>query len=452
MQPSKVSWHDWPPEQKENFLRQLRLRRTTSAGLSTYSPRGACDVLQRDRSGEVLISGPAGTGKSRACLEKLHRLSIENPRARSLIVRKTRESLSESALFTYEAWVLGPDNPIAKGPNRRLRAVYRYPNGSEIVVGGLDKPSKLMSTEYDLIYVQEAIELLENDWESLTTRLRNNIVPFQQILADTNPSAPSHWLKRRADAGKTTLLESTHHENPNLWDDENGVWTEQGLVYLARLAALTGARKERYYAGRWVQAEGLIYEGWDPSTHLVDEFVVPASWDRFRTIDFGFTNPAVCQWWALDGDGRMFLYRELYHAQWTAKALALRVAELSGSETFLATICDHDAGERATLEENGIKSMPAEKDVTAGINHVMERLVLAGDKRPRLYVMRGACVEIDQALNDRKLPYSTEQEFDSYVWQDKSKKEQPVKEHDHGLDALRYAVMYADGPRGVLFS
>jgi phage terminase large subunit len=86
--------------------------------------------------------------------------------------------------------VLPAGSPIAAGASRRMRQAYHYPNGSEVVLGGLDKPSKVMSTEYDGIYVQEAIELYENDWESLTTRLRNGVVPFQQLIADTNPDAP----------------------------------------------------------------------------------------------------------------------------------------------------------------------------------------------------------------------------------------------------------------------
>jgi len=41
---------------------------------------------------------------------------------------------------------------------------YTYPNGSTIVLGGLDKESRIMSTQYDVIYVQEAIELTEAEW------------------------------------------------------------------------------------------------------------------------------------------------------------------------------------------------------------------------------------------------------------------------------------------------
>ena len=50
------------------------------------------------------------------------------------------------------------------------------------MAGGLDKVSKIMSAEYDVIYVQEATELLEDEWEHLTTRLRRAAMPYQQII------------------------------------------------------------------------------------------------------------------------------------------------------------------------------------------------------------------------------------------------------------------------------
>lgn len=53
----------------------------------TYHPRGACVDLFNYRGPEVLMSGPAGTGKSRACLEKIHMMALANPGMRGLIVQ-----------------------------------------------------------------------------------------------------------------------------------------------------------------------------------------------------------------------------------------------------------------------------------------------------------------------------------------------------------------------------
>jgi hypothetical protein len=154
-----------------------------------------------------------------ACLHKLHWAAAQNyPGMRGLIVRKTRESLTQSALVTFEDKVLGPwwRERIAANCQRRVRQSYTYPNGSELVVGGLDKPSKVMSTEYDLAYVQEAIELTEGDWESLNSRVRNGVMRYQQLFGDTNPDAPTHWIKRRAEGGQLRLLESPPRGQPGL--------------------------------------------------------------------------------------------------------------------------------------------------------------------------------------------------------------------------------------------
>lgn len=418
------------------------------AGLSDYIPYGAAKRLLECRAKEVVLSGPAGTGKSRGCLEYLNNLANEYPKMRGLIVRKTRESLSESGLFTFEEHVLGTDNPICSGVQRNVRQSYRYPNGSTINVGGMDKASKIMSTEYDVVYVQEAIELAEDDWESLTTRLRNGKMPYQQIFADTNPSSPTHWLKQRADKGKLVMMESRHEDNPILWDAVAGQWTERGKEYIATLDALTGVRFWRLRKGLWVAAEGVIYDEWDTRIHLLDRFEIPKNWRRIRVIDFGYTNPFVCQWWAIDPDGRMYLYREIYQTHRLVEDVAKQIKDLSQGESYEATIADHDAEDRATLERYGISTLPAKKEVSPGIQSVQTRIRKAGDGKPRLFLMCNACVAVDSSLQDRKKPTCTEQEIESYVWaksaDGKPNKEQPVKEDDHGMDAMRYGVMYVD--------
>ena len=435
-----------------------------------FSPRGAASRLLFDaRQPEVLISGPAGTGKSRAALEYVHKCLLEYPKARALVVRKTLTSLVASGMVTFREKVLDPRDGVQfYGGSKVEPAQFRYPNGSRLVVGGLDKASKIMSAEYDIVYVQEATELTENDWESLTTRLRNGMMPFQQMVADCNPDAPTHWLKRRSDAGRTVMLESRHEDNPVLYDRRAGVWTDSGAVYMSKLDNLSGVRYLRLRKGVWAAAEGMVYDNWDRAVHLIDRFPIPPSWRRFRVVDFGYTNPFVCQWWAIDPDGRMYLYREIYHSQRTVKVHAEQIKRLESNpfeqgvdaegkprrERIERTVADHDAEDRATLAESGIHTENAKKDVTVGIQAVQERLKLAGDGRGRLFILRDSLVERDGIMADAGKPTCTAEEIESYCWpqgQDgKPVKEEPVKVDDHGMDALRYAVMYVDGPQGKL--
>ena len=402
-----------------------------------FLPRGAALDLFHCHAPEVLLEGPAGTGKSRAALEKANLLAWKHPGMRALLVRKTRKSMTESTLVTFEQKVVPADWPVLRGPGRSTRQTYVYPTGSTLVIGGLDRASKIMSSEYDLIVAFEARELTEDDWESLLTRLRNGQTPYHQAIADTNPDAPTHWLNQRAASGAMTRLLSRHEDNPTV--------TSQ---YLAQLQRLTGVRYARLRLGKWAAGEGVIYEDWDPQVHLIDRFPIPAHWRRLRAIDFGYTNPFVCQWWALDEDERMYLYRELYMTRQLVQDHAGRIQELSRDEVIEATISDHDAEGRATLERCEVATLPARKAITAGIQAVTERLRTGAEGKPRLFILRNSLVQRDRLLQEARLPWATEQEFDSYVWSEstggRGAGELPAKLNDHGMDALRYAVAYVD--------
>src|SRR5690348_9579064 len=273
----------------------------------------AADLFEFDGP-EVVLSGPAGTGKSRACLEKMNYCALTFPGMRGLLVRKTLESLKGAGLVTFDEKV-HPERFGAtfRGATRKRPAQYTYPNGSVIVIGGLDRPTKVMSAEYDLIYVQEATELSENDWESLTTRQRNGKMYFQQVMGDCNPDAPTHWLLLRAQAGKTLMLESRHEDNPTLYDAEQQQWTEPGQRYIARLDNLSGVRLLRLRHGIWAASEGMVYQdAFDASRNVINRIPIPREWPRYLVIDFGFVHPFVAQWWAEDPDGRLYLYREIF--------------------------------------------------------------------------------------------------------------------------------------------
>lgn len=429
------------------------------AGLSpTIQLRGGARILQSAVDRELILDGPAGTGKSLGSLKKLHDFCMFFPGLRCLIVRKTRESVSNSALVTFEEKILGQGNPLMEGPRRTNRQFYQYANGSTITVMGLmtsgrDQIARVMSTDYDLIYVQEATELTEDDWEKLTTRLRNNRLPFQQLMGDCNPDAPTHWIKQRAAKGILRLIPSRHEDNPALFDDRGQV-TAFGAGYIATLDALTGVRYQRLRLGLWVAAEGTVYEDWDRSIHLIRPFVIPADWRRFLSIDFGYQNPFVCQFWAINPDGQMILYRELYRTQTLVEDHAKEILRLAQGERFEAVVCDHDAEGRATLEKYlKRRTTPAIKPISRGIQMVQARLRKRGNGRPGIVFFEGSLVGRDRNLEAQKKPLNTVQEFDSYIWakgQDgKPLKEVPVDEDNHGLDAARYAVAYLDAKRNL---
>lgn len=454
----------------------------------TFEPRGAAVKLFQHRGDEVLLSGPAGTGKSRAALEKCHMMALLNPGCRGLFVRKTQRSLASTGLVTFREKVAteGIRHGVLKwfGGSTQEPPGYRYANGSFIAVGGMDDPTKIMSSEYDFIYVQEATEFTPNDWEACTTRLRNGRISFQQLLADCNPSHPTHWLKVRADGGQLLMLNSTHEDNPLYFNrvvapdgTERYELTEAGRAYIVgKLDKLSGVRYLRLRKGIWAAAEGVVYEDFDENHHLVDA-LPPGSetWTRYWSIDFGYSNPFVCQWWAEDPDGRLWLYREIYMSRRLVEDHARQILsqvrapkpglgrrpvhEHDGDWVWTeprpqAIICDHDAEDRATLERHlGMSTIAARKAPKAGdkglvgLQDTQKRYEIQPDGKPRILFVRHCTVERDQVLVDAGLPASTVEEIPGYVWpQDVApdKREHPVKKDDHGMDGKRYVVGYVD--------
>jgi phage terminase large subunit len=159
----------------------------------------------------------------------------------------------------------------------------------------------------------------------------------------------------------------------------------------------------------------------------------------------------VCSWYAIDGDGRMYRYREIYLTQRLVQDHAALITKLSAGEHYEATIADHDAEDRATLHAAGIKTIAAHKAVSTGIQAMQARLRPAGDGRPRLYFLRDSLVERDPVLTEAARPCSAEEEIEGYIWlpaaNGRPAKEEPLKEDDHGMDCARYAVSYLDRPR-----
>ncbi len=420
--------------------------------------RGAQRTLFTAHQPEYLLAGPAGTGKTLACLHKMHLCALKYPSMRGLLLRKTRESLTQTVLVTFNRQVRPDLNNVTF--NQRDQE-YRYPNGSIVVVGGLDKPQKVMSAEYDLIYAAEATDLLEEDYEAVSTRLRHGVMPYQQLIGDCNPGPPSHWLKRRADrasaAGAPILFATYHEDNPAFW--KQGAWTDAALAYLARLDALTGVRRQRLKDGQWASAEGMVFaDVWYRGRHLIPRPPIPPSWPRYWSVDFGYTNPFVLQVWAVDPDGRLYRIAELYRTQGLVEDHARAVLAYCRAQHEprpRADTCDHDAEDRATLERHLVWSdgsrlttTAASKSIRSGLQAVSSRLRLAGDGRPRLLFCTGALISLDSQLADRHLPTCTEEEVESYVWDTREGRkpgEEPVDRDNHGVDAARYMVAYLDG-------
>lgn len=236
-------------------------------------PRGAARLLMNTHDREMLLEGPAGSGKTRPIMELFHLLALRYPGFRALFTRKVGATLATTCLVTFRRWVLQPQDGVRFfGGSKSEPSAFQYPNGSEIVVGGLDvgadgKQSKILSSEYDAIFVNEATELSLEDWETLTTRLRPFVLTHPRIIGDCNPSHSAHWLNKRCEEGKTRRFRSRLEDNP-LYFREDGELTPAGETYLAGLDALTGSRYERLRLGLWVGVENALFPHFDRKLHV----------------------------------------------------------------------------------------------------------------------------------------------------------------------------------------
>ena len=394
-----------------------------------YRPYGAARELMRCTAREVLLAGAAGTGKSRACLEKLNLVCMQLP-VRCAIVRKTRKSITQSSMVTFETKVLPQPSAVMFHTGDQE---YRYPSGARIVLAGLDDAERLASTEFDLIYVNEATELESDDWGMLLRGLRNGVLGYQQIIADCNPGPPDHWLKRRCDAGTTVLLESRHEDNPSLTDD-----------YMHALDSLTGWQYKRLRLGLWVAAEGMYFTEWDPNVHVVDAFDIPEDWPKWLSVDYGFAAPFCCLWFAREPETRlMYVYREIYAAGVRDEQQAAAILQATGDEQMQLQILDPSMFNARTEQMRpSIAHVYADCGVwpvQPGMNNrkqgwaiVRRALAHEGSGVPRLRVLDGCAPNLC-----RTLPTLVHDPLDPEDVADAIKQ---TKTEDHAPDALRYGL------------
>ena len=382
--------------------------------------RGGAAEFWRCKDHEVILAGPANTGKTYGGMHKLDALLWKYPGSQAAIVRKAFSYLHGSVCQTYEK--IANMHAIQKYGGERTER-YIYPNGSMIWLGGMDKPGKVLSSERDFIYVNQAEEMTEEDWETLLTRCdgRAGHSPYPQLMGDCNPSSARHWIRERANRGALKLLKSIHLDNPTLFDAQGEV-TDRGKRALSILENLTGVRRKRLLEGEWATAEGAVYESFNYSIHVKERDPNEFQWWALA-MDEGYTNPAVILLVGFDGDGRQHIAKEFYKRGVLQKDVVQVAVVLNAQYHVLLVAVDAAAaGLIADLKDAGLPAQGFKGRVLDGITHVQALLKIQGDGRPRLTV-DPSCI-------------NTINEFESYVW--KPGKDEPIKDNDHSMDSLRY--------------
>lgn len=392
-----------------------------------YEWRGGNKALIDSRDPEVIAEGPSETGKTMAACYKMHYNCREYPGSQHTLIRKVAATIPGTVLVTMKR-IIG-NFPVNFYGGEINPEMLIYPNGSTIWLAGMDKPGKALSGERDTIQVCQAEELNKDDWETLTTRVtgRGAVMPYTQIFGDCNPGGSMHHLKQREKLGHLRMIRTVHTDNPSLFYADNTL-TDQGKRTMATLEKLTGIRRKRLKTGIWATAEGAVYDNFDSAVH-----VKARNKDEFKTwylaMDEGYTNPAVILLVGEDADKRLHIHCE-YYERGKLQSTVVNTAKdwTHDFSVTLAAVDESAAGLIADLRDAGVPADGAKGRVLDGIQNIQDRLKMQGDDLPRLTV--------DPACTN------TINEFESYVWKKVTAtgvvKDEPNKENDHAMDAIRY--------------
>ena len=245
-------------------------------------------------------------------------------------------------------------------------------------------------------------------------------VAGSRLWFNCNPAGPSHWFYQtwilEAEQRNCLRLHFTMEDNPSL--------TAEIRQRYERL--YTGVFYRRFILGQWAQAEGRVYDFFEP------EMVRPVpkgTFDKwYVSCDYGTVNPTSMGLWGRHG-GIWYRVKEFYFCsrreqkQMTDEEYARALENLVGERVLAAVIVDPSAASFIeVLRRRGYRVMKADNDVISGIRLTSDAL-----KEGRIVICEGCpdCLR----------------EMDEYVWDLSSGNRDRVrKEHDHAMDDMRYFV------------
>ncbi len=245
-------------------------------------------------------------------------------------------------------------------------------------------------------------------------------VAGSRLWFNCNPAGPSHWFYKSwimdAEQRKCLRLHFTMEDNPSL--------TEAIRQRYQRL--YTGVFYRRFILGQWAQAEGRVYDFFEPE---MVRTVPEGPFDQwYISCDYGTVNPTSMGLWGRCG-GVWYRVKEFYFSsrsamrQMTDEEYASELKKLAGERQITAVIVDPSAASFIeVLRRRGWRVKKADNDVLSGIRLTSDAL-----KEGRIVICEGC--------NDCL------REMDEYVWDlSNGAKDRVKKEHDHSMDDMRYFV------------
>jgi hypothetical protein len=270
---------------------------------------------------DVLFGGAAGGGKSKALLLHAIRACVTHPGLRVGAFRRTYGEMKESLLAElanhgYAQEIGGRWN----GTEYELR----FPNGSLIMfryAENLADATRRQGGQYQLLVFDERTLLAPEVVSFLESRLRSGRadIPVLGIRSSSNPGGPGHGAVKARYIAATNYGEKTVRDArgrtvrfiPSKLSDNPHLNPE----YAQDLAALDPKLRKAFLDGDWDVFAGQMFTEWRHDRHTLSPIELPASFRRYNGIDWGFAAPWCVLWAAVDEDGRVWIYRELYQTQ-----------------------------------------------------------------------------------------------------------------------------------------
>lgn len=273
-----------------------------------------------DKHRYIAFGGARGGGKSWAVRTKAVLLAFRYPGIKIMIVRRTYPELRANHINPMRT-LLG-DCAVYKDSTKE----FTFSGGSVIMFRHCSNSTdidKYQGTEVDVLFLDEATQLTEEEYDRFKACVRGvNSFP-KRIYLTCNPGGVGHGFVKRLFVDRA-FKES---ENP---DDyvffkslvtDNKALMEADPDYIKQLEALPPKLRKAWLAGDWNIFDGQFFEEFKdvPAhyrdrrfTHVIEPFEIPDEWRIVRSFDFGFRKPFSCDWWAIDPDGRAYLFLQLY--------------------------------------------------------------------------------------------------------------------------------------------
>lgn len=309
--------------------------------------------------------------------------------------------------------------------------------GGVICFRNLDNPSKYLSSEFAAIAIDELTLNSRDVFDFLRMRLRWTGINDTKLIAATNPGGKGHmWVKdlfidrnftkeMQPFADKIAYIQARASDNPHLSQN-----------YIDALSTLPEKLRKAYLEGDWNIFEGQVFTEFRTDKHVIEPFEIPHHWQRYRSMDWGYTKPYAVYSYAVDYDDVLYIIGEYYGCkpgmpdtgtQETAREVAQKIEHLKDYQGVAdPAIWQRTGHDGPTIAEifatEGVYWTRADNDRLAGLMQVHQRL-----KEGKLKIFSN-CVHLI-----RTLPALT---YDKIKVEDVD-----TKQEDHAYDAVRYMCM-----------